>query len=120
MRLTITFPFAVLILFLLACNLSQLDDRAFTVEYVVDGTARSAHVTYTNKDGGTEMENVELPWSKTFQARSGHFLYISAQISYSGGGVQTEIKANGKTFKEAYLNGAHNIASVNGSCCPQQ
>jgi hypothetical protein len=118
MRLTAAFPFALLILFLLACNLSQLDSRDYRVTYKLDGTARTAHVTYTNQDGGTEMEDVTVPWEKTFTARRGHFLYISAQIGTQSGSLKAQIDVDGKQFKSAISHGAHNITSVHDSCCP--
>ena len=48
------------------------------VAYEVDGTAKYANLTLTNKDGGTEQKQAKLPFEVRFYARAGQFLYLSA------------------------------------------
>jgi hypothetical protein len=119
MRLTPLLTLFLLVLVALACNLSEFDNKTFNVEYTVDGTARSASLTYQNEQGGGEQETVRLPWHAVFTVRRGQFLYISAQNQGESGDVTTQIKINGHVVKTATSRGAYTIATVSDRCCEQ-
>lgn len=91
--------------------------RMRTVTYYVYGEDTSqASLTYENGQGGTQQEVVRLPWRTTITARSGDFLYISAQNKNDSGGVIVGIGVDGQPFKESQSSGAYTIASASGSC----
>src|SRR5690348_11687779 len=96
--------------------------QSFTREvvYEVDGTAKYADLTLTNKDGGTEQHQVKLPFELKFYARSGQSLYLSAQkgrvaktvvhashdeqeVVYNGvaGSIHVLIRVGGAVLQEA-------------------
>ena len=103
------------------------------VAYQVDGTAKYVNLTLTNKDGGTEQKQVKLPFELTFYARSGQFLYLSAQkakvikkvlgvrgddyeVVYDGiaGTVHVSIKVSGAVLQEATSDAPYGIAKAEG------
>ena len=49
------------------------------VHYEVNGTAKYANLTLTNQSGAKEQNQVKLPYDVKFYAKSGQFLYLSAQ-----------------------------------------
>jgi hypothetical protein len=77
-RLTL-FAFA---LFLIGSDKSSTaPSGSGVVLYQVTGTAKHAALTYENSTGGTDQKGTTLPFSYTWStAKSGDFLYISAQI----------------------------------------
>lgn len=89
---------------------------ASNVEYRVSGTAVRAAVTYQNSDGGTsQVGDTILPWSSTFTADKGDFLYVSAQNSGSTGCVRAEIFKKGELLESGFSCGAFVIASASGT-----
>jgi hypothetical protein len=89
----------------------------YSVEYKVTGTATSsASLTYANSAGGTsQSSNAALPWSFKFSAKSGQFLYISAQNNDKYGCVDAVIVVDGKDFKTGSGCGAYAIGTASGS-----
>jgi hypothetical protein len=87
-----------------------------SVTYRVDGTARSASLTYQNAQGGTQQETVALPWEQPMTAQAGSFVYISAQNQGESGNVTVHIIVDGTEFKQSTARGAYAIASASGSC----
>lgn len=88
----------------------------YTVKYEVTGSATSASLTYQNRDGGTSQESdVYLPWTYSFTAEAGDFLYISAQNNGEYGSVTTTIYLNGTQVKTSTSTGAYVIATASGS-----
>ncbi len=88
----------------------------YDVQYRITGTCSSVDITYSNQYGGTEQnKNVILPCFVGFNARSGHFLYISAQNNDKYGSVIVEIYKKGKLYKKSESSGAYVIASVSGT-----
>lgn len=86
------------------------------VKYSVSGTASSVSLTYENEDGGTsQVSSVPLPWSYSFKAKEGDFLYISAQNNSSSGSVNVKISVNGDTRKSSSSDGAYVIATASDS-----
>ena len=81
---------------------------------MVTGTTSIASLTYTNKSGGTEQQEVALPWTLEFQAARGTHAYLSAQNKAATGSVWVAIYVNGKTLKESKSSGPYVIAMANG------
>jgi hypothetical protein len=90
---------------------------ASSVTYFVEGSARSASLTYSNEQGGTEQDKVMLPWQKTMSVKEGRFLYLSAQNQDQYGDITVRITVNGREVKRSTATGAYSIASASGSCC---
>jgi hypothetical protein len=84
---------------------------SYKVTYRITGSSGKASLTYQNQDGGTEQTTVATPWDKSFTAKAGDFLYISAQNERDYGGVKCEILIDGKRIKTAESSGAYVIAS---------
>jgi len=96
--------------------ISSVINPQHSVTYKVTGSARSVDVTYENGTGGTEQKShVAVPWSQTFQASSGAYLYLSAQNQGDSGDLTTEIEVDGSSRKQANASGAYVIADVNDS-----
>ena len=92
---------------------------SYTVIYRVDGSG-PAHVTYSNATGGTEMREVRLPWTETFDGRYGEHLYVSAQsLDEYGSPITASISVNGRIIKDATSNGRFSIATVSDMCCSE-
>jgi len=90
---------------------------ARSVTYSVTGLdgGKRASLTYANAQGGTEQTTVTLPWTKTFTATKGQFLYIAAQNQDAFGGVSCDITIGGTAFKHSESRGEYVIASCDGS-----
>lgn len=86
------------------------------VTYRVDGEG-PASVTYANATEGTEQRNVTLPWTETFTASHGQFLYVSAQDKGGIGLIVCSISVDGKIVKDATSKGEFTIATVSDRCC---
>ena len=103
------------------------------VVYEVDGTAKYANLTLRNKDGGTEQNQVKLPFELKFYAKSGQFLYLSAQkvratkrvphashdeqeLVYDGvvGNVHVLVRVSGAVLQEASSHAPYGIATAEG------
>ena len=103
------------------------------VTYAVDGTAKYADLTLTNKDGGTDQNQVKLPFEKKFYAKNGQSLYLSAQkvkvfkkvlgtrpdeqeLVYDGiaGTVHVLIRVSGAVVGEASSDVPYGIATAKG------
>ncbi|MCJ7483176.1 MAG: hypothetical protein MUO31_09450 [Thermodesulfovibrionales bacterium] len=86
------------------------------VEYRVSGSTNSVFITYANKDEGTSQTYAQTPWTYKFSgAKSGQFLYVSAQNQRSSGSVKVEIYKNGDLYKVSESSGAYVIATASGS-----
>lgn len=89
-----------------------------SVEYRITGSARRCDATYENSTGGTNQQEVTIPFSYSWNgARTGDFLYMSCQISSGGdsGNITVSIFKNGSLFKSAQAIGFPNIATASGS-----
>ncbi len=103
------------------------------VVYQVDGTAKYANLTLTNKDGGKEQNQVKLPFELKFYAKGGQFLYLSAQkvrvvkpglhvlddqqdVVDDGinGTVHVLIRCSGAVLQEASSDAPYGIATAEG------
>lgn len=86
------------------------------VEYRVSGSAYSVFITYANKTEGTSQEYANIPWTYSWSgAKSGQFLYVSAQNQWETGSVTVEIYKNGSLYKTSTSTGAYVIATASGS-----
>jgi hypothetical protein len=86
------------------------------VEYRVSGSTSSVFITYANKDEGTSQVTTRTPWSYSwYGAKSGQFLYVSAQNQKSSGSVKVQIYKNGALYKESESSGAYVIATASGT-----
>lgn len=101
----------------LSCGGSSSREPAKVTYDVVGEGTRSASLTYQNGEGGTEQRDVKLPWTSSFTARPGSFLYISAQNKNDSGSITVYISINGNTRKTSTSSGAYVIASANYRCC---
>jgi hypothetical protein len=85
------------------------------VTYSVTGSAARAEITMENGQGGTEQTTVSLPWSQPVDgARSGQFVYISAQNQSGYGDVTCTIRVNGADFKSSTSSSEYGIADCSG------
>jgi hypothetical protein len=103
------------------------------VVYQVDGAAKYANLTLTNESGGTEQNQVKLPFELRFYAKTGNALYLSAQkakatkkvmhvlgdeeeIVYDGvaGNVHVSIRAGGSVLQEASSDAPYGVATAKG------
>jgi hypothetical protein len=98
------------------CCSGGAPNKNYQVTYRVDGTG-GASLTYSNETGGTEQQEVTLPWTKTFSGTAGEFLYLSAQNHEEYGGIVASISINGRVVKDATSQGGYTIATVSDTCC---
>jgi len=88
------------------------------VEYSVTTSAapRVSLITYAGSGGSTlQTSNASTPWSYTFSASSGAFLYVSAQNDNFNTCVTVSITIRGSLLKTGTSCGAFTIATVSGS-----
>lgn len=85
-----------------------------TVEYIVEGTAGAAMVTYMNQDAGIQQEDSALPYSRSFQMKSGSFLSLVAQKNSEAGTITCRIMVDGKQYTEATSTAAYGIVTCSG------
>ena len=108
-------------LLIAGCGGGGDDDKVFAVSYSVSANLfgpTSASITYATSDGGTSQATVNLPFSTSISAKSGDFLYISAQgATNATAGLSTSISIDGHTFKFNSSTGAFSIATSSGTCC---
>lgn len=88
-----------------------------SVTYAVTGTAKHVSLTYNGAGGGISQSGATLPYSLTFTATTGQFLYISAQIDTSPdtGSILVSVTKNGALVQSATAVGFPNIGSASGT-----
>jgi hypothetical protein len=103
------------------------------IEYEVTGTVHFANITRKNANGGSEQQQVKLPYNDTFYAPPGKFLYLSVQkarvvktedgmmtarttVVDDGveGTVHVVIRVGGKVLQETEASAPHGIATASG------
>ena len=105
----------LLILFLLISCESLTEPKEKDIKYEITGTAEKVDITIENSEGGTsQYSDKGLPWTYTFSAPKGTWVYCSAQNCGRSGSVQVTIYINGKYFKSSYSQGAYVIATASG------
>lgn len=121
--------FLLMCIFVLACGSARpvqpfdaTQDRpaptvpeSYQITYEIEGTAfTKAKLTYQNATGSSQQEEIEIPWSTTFSAPAGQFVYLSGQLANKGT-IRCRILVDGQPFKEAESKGEYVIASCSGS-----
>lgn len=87
-----------------------------TVEYRVGGSTRGASLTYHNASGGTEQNDVSVPWTlKVAPVKRGQFVYLAAQNQFDLGDVTCQIVVNGEVWKESRSGADYGIATCSGA-----
>jgi len=86
------------------------------IGYFVEGSAGEVALTYQNEQGGTQQENVRVPWQRSLRMQRGSYLYLSAQNQGSYGDLTVRITINGHEFKRSDARGGYTIATASGSC----
>ena len=100
----------------LALTQCEAPQAVHEVQYGVGGSARSASITISNEDGGTEQMEVALPWHRALQMKDGDFAYVSAQNEdRSGGYITCGIVVDREPWKRGQSSGEHSIVSCNGA-----
>lgn len=84
------------------------------IVYRISGTARSASITYYNAQGGTEQQDISVPWEIKFDMDYYDFATISAQKDGEGGTITCEIFDNGRQWLTSTSSAAYGIASCGG------
>src|SRR5689334_3148660 len=75
---------------------------SYTIVYEVTGTSTGgANITMQNASGATEQKRIDLPWSLSFTARAGQFVYLSAQKQSEFGAITCRILLDGKEAQKA-------------------
>ncbi len=87
--------------------------RQPVVTYTVTGTA-PATITCQTPGGTCQLGSVRLPWQRSFRAKWGQFLYLSAQVEGTGR-VTVSIVADGKRLPGVTSAGSGVIASTSGT-----
>lgn len=98
----------------------------YNVTYTVRGDTRDASLTYANITGATEQRPLgnkgalfnDRPWSMSFPANVGQFLYLSVQNLHDHGTIICEITVNGKMIQQAESKGGYAVATCSGSVEP--
>lgn len=85
-----------------------------SIRYLVDGSSRTASVTFTNESGGTGSLLVTLPWTLRMRRAAGTFLYVAAQKKGSDGTVHAAIYVDGDVIQQAESDTPYGIASASG------
>lgn len=97
-------------------DLEPASPTSYTVRYRVGGTASEADITIENESGGSEQKTIDVPWSETFEAELGQFVYVSAQSQDDAERtINCEIQVNGAVLESAESRGQYVIASCSGS-----
>ena len=92
------------------------DIQPRNIKYEVTGSSKYIDVTLQNSGGNTEQyTRRSVPYTYSFVASKGQFLYISAQAQ-SYGSVETRIYVNDKIIESSTSRGEHVIASASGRC----
>jgi len=84
------------------------------IEYIIEGTAGAAGLTYRNAGGGTEQNDVNLPTAFHFTTVTGAFVYISAQKKGREGIVHVAIRVDGILMRQSTSSSPFGIATASG------
>lgn len=84
------------------------------IEYIIEGSAGAAGLTYRNAGGGTEQNDVVLPARISFRTVAGAFAYISAQKKGQEGTVRVGIIVDGILMRQSTSSAPYGIATASG------
>ncbi|HVO97948.1 MAG TPA: hypothetical protein VMT15_07765 [Bryobacteraceae bacterium] len=90
----------------------QLRPGYHVVEYVIEGTATAAGLTFHSASGTTQQSDIELPATLLFQAPSGAPLMIAAQNKAEKGTLRVSIKIDGVTVRQSASSEPYGLAST--------
>lgn len=92
------------------------EDLNRSIRYTITGNCAKADATY-DLNGGTQQESNVTPgnWSKSYTAKQGDFLYISAQNHTATGDITVSIYVDDRLYRTASSSGAYVIATASGS-----
>lgn len=82
------------------------------VEYVIEGTAAAAGLTFHSASGATQHSDIDLPATLLFQATPGVPLMIAAQNKAGQGTLRVSIKIDGATVRQAESSQPYGLAST--------
>jgi len=102
---------SILALILVSCQHTVFGTSSW--QYEVTGTAQTANITMTNRDGSiVQFNNVELPWSYSFSTYNitTFFASISAQNNGNDGNITVRIIRNGNQVRTSTSHGAFAVA----------
>ena len=87
------------------------------VKLIVTGSADQYNITYKKCEDSqaTQIPSVKKRWKYSFRAKSGDYVYISAQSNQRGKTVNVEISYKGKTFKQESGEGDFALATASGT-----
>ncbi|MGE0363051.1 MAG: hypothetical protein AB7R67_20225 [Vicinamibacterales bacterium] len=89
---------------------------ASNIEYRIGGGAARVSVTYqSSSDGTSQAASVTPPWSYSWKAKRGDFLYVSAQVIQGNGTVIVSIYKDGDLVDSAQGTGFGAIATASGT-----
>jgi hypothetical protein len=86
------------------------------IMYEITGNAASrVSVTYESDSGQSQVSSAAVPWSYSFKAKKGDFLYVSAQIVQGAGPITVRIFKGSEIFKSGTASGFAAIATATGT-----
>ncbi len=74
-----------------------------TIDYRITGTAKQAdiiYVEYTPTEGRAKHARISLPWTHSFGAQSGEYVYVSGLSADAEGEIRCEITVDGKRLRK--------------------
>ena len=87
------------------------EEKSYTVEYEVTGTAKSVDIVYTTDAINKETANsASLPWTKTITAKSETPIAMAIQNVSDNGIIEGRITVNGQEVKTCSSTGPDSIA----------
>lgn len=99
---------------LVACGTAASTD--YQVTYKIGGSKGAAiNLTYANETGATVQEKGKIPWEKSFKAKGGSFLYVSAQLDDISIYVNCLIAVDGKEVQKGESKGKYTISTCKGT-----
>ncbi len=88
------------------------------LRFILTGSASDYNITYKcNEDHAHQVPHARNKWRQSFTARSGDYVYFSAQSNEPGAKVRVKIVYNGKLFKESKVAGDYALALAGGCLC---
>jgi hypothetical protein len=90
-------------------------DGSHSIVYRVEGDSNRADITFQNAGGDTSQQaDRSVPWSWTFRAEEGAFLYVSAQRGGAPGDIACSIEVDGIVVKTSSSSGPFTICTASG------
>ncbi len=84
-----------------------------TVEYLIDGTAKSAMITYSDGTQNISQTTSNLPWKTTYKMKNGALPSLVAQ-NQGTGVLNCKIYVDGNLWKQASANNQFGVVTCSG------